>query len=125
MQYSFLEEGVLQKIGKFVAPKGVERLLNYSAAGTLIGSSTGGLIGFLYGVKVYKSRRKTLMAIENKINDPETSAYSRRQLIDAQNLIMSMTDEEYRNYVIKDYYQKGVAVGGTAGTFLGTMLSKR
>lgn len=125
MSYSFLEEAVLQKIGNFFAPKGVERLLNYSAAGTLIGSSLGGVVGFLYGVKVYKSRTKTLQAMEEKINNPETSAYSRRQLIDAQNMIMSMTNEEYRNYLIKDFYTKGVAIGGTTGTFIGSILSKR
>jgi hypothetical protein len=125
MQYSFLEEGVIDRIGKLVAPKGVGHLLNYSAAGTLVGTSSGGVIGFLYGVKVYKSRRKTLQSIEEKINDPETSSYSRRQLIDTQNLIMSMTDEEYRNYIIKDYYQKGAAIGGTLGTITGTILSKR
>lgn len=125
MRYSFLEEGVLQKIGKFMAPKGVEKFINYSAAGTLVGTSIGGLGGLLYGIKVYKSKDKTLEELENKILDPETSSYTRRQLIDAQNLIMSMTDKEYRNYVIKDYYQKGAALGATAGTFTGGFLSKR
>jgi hypothetical protein len=125
MYYSFLSEGVLNKLKKYIAPNGIEKLINYSAAGTLLGTTTGGVIGFLYGVKVYISRQKTLESFEEKINNPETSSYSRRQLIDAQNLIMSMTDEEYRNYIIKEYYQRGAAIGGTVGTLFGSILSKK
>ena len=38
---------------------------------------------------------------------------------------MSVTDEEYRNHALKEYYEKGTVIGSTIGTAIGSTLSRR
>ena len=120
--YSFITEFSLAKM---LAPNGAGKLVTYAAAGGLLGTTVGGCIGLLYGAKVFIDRKRTIRSIEKKILDPEVSAYTRRQLIDQKNMIMSMTDEEYRNHALKEYYEKGTIIGSTIGTAIGSTLSRR
>jgi len=124
-EYSFLEESISEKIGKYLAPNGAGKLVTYAAAGGLLGTTVGGSIGLLYGAKVFIDRKKTIRSMEKKILNPNISAYNRQQLIDTKNMIMSMTDEEYRNYALKEYYEKGTMIGSTLGTAIGSFLSRR
>lgn len=124
-QYSFLTESLSKKIGKWLAPNGAGQLVTYAAAGGLLGTSMGGTIGLLYGAKVFMDRKKTIQSMEKRILNPDISAYNRQQLIDEKNMIMSMTDQEYRNYALKEYYEKGTMIGSTVGTAIGSFLSRR
>ena len=122
-QYSFLTEGPLAFYKKlFNSPDMLSRFVTRTAAGGLVGGSVGGVAGFLYGVKCYKSKDKTLHRMEREIQDPETSDYKRRQLIDAQNMIMSMSDKEYRDFLLMKYYKQGAVIGTTLGSLGGSML---
>lgn len=121
--YSFINESITSNVKKFLNADAIGKKLTYIAAGGLAGNTIGGVVGFLYGVKVYESKEKTLNSMEEKIMDPTTSVYNRQRLIDAKNLIQSMSNDEYRNYVLKDYYQRGVAIGGTIGSMAGAGLS--
>ena len=119
--YSFINES----LAKMLIPSDAGKLVTYAAAGGLLGTTIGGVIGLLYGAKIFLDRKKTINSIEKKILDPDISAYHRRQLIDQKNMIMSMTDEEYRNHALKEYYTKGTVLGSTAGTAIGSILSRR
>ena len=124
-QYSFLsEEKALSAIGKFFAPKGVGNLLTATAVGGLVGHSVGGFVGFLYGCKVYKDRKRTLDEMDKKLDDPDVSIYTRRKILDAKNIMQSMSDEEYKKYIISDYYAKGRDIGGTIGGLAGGIFQK-
>lgn len=118
-QYSFISEGFKDNLSKFFSADHIGKKLTYIAAGGYAGATVGGVIGTLYGVKMYKDREKSVNEIEKKILNPETSIYTRQKLIDTKNLIQSMTDEEYRNYIIKACYEKGKHIGGAIGTIAG------
>ena len=125
-QYSFLIEGPIAYYKKiFKNPDALGRFLNRTAAGGLVGGTMGGVIGFLYGIKVYESKERTLKSIEEAILNPDTSDYKRRQLIDTKNMILSMSDEEYRNYIVTKYYKQGAAIGSTIGSVGGSVLLGR
>lgn len=118
-QYSFVSEGLKDKFKDLFSAERIGKKLTYIAAGGYAGATLGGVIGTLYGVKMYKDREKSVNEIEKKILNPETSIYTRQRLVDAKNLIQSMTDEEYRNYIIKTCYEKGKHIGGAIGTIAG------
>ena len=114
-EYSFLNEGFKDNIKKIINADNIGKKLTYVAAGGYAGSTLGGIIGTLYGAKLYKNKEKTINSLENEIRDSETSIYTRQKLIDTKNLIQSMTDEEYRNYIITTSYEKGKNIGRSVG----------
>lgn len=118
-QYSFISEGFKDGLKNFFNADNIGKRLTYIAAGGYAGATVGGVVGTLYGIKLYKDRQKSVQEMEKRIMDPETSIYSRQKLIDAKNLIQSMTDEEYRSYIIKNCYEKGKHIGGAIGTIAG------
>jgi len=118
-QYSFVTEGIKDKIKNFFNADNIGKKLTYIAAGGYAGATLGGVIGTLYGVKMYENRERSIKEMEKKIMNPETSIYSRQKLIDAKNLIQSMTDEEYRSYIISKSYENGKNIGRTIGTIAG------
>lgn len=115
-EYSFLNEGFKDNIKKLINADNIGKKLTYVAAGGYAGSTLGGVIGTIYGARLYKNKEKTINSLENEIRDPETSIYTRQKLIDTKNLIQSMTDEEYRNYIITSSYEKGKNIGRSVGT---------
>lgn len=119
LQYSFITESFKDNLSKFFNADSIGKRLTYIAAGGYAGATVGGVIGTLHGIQLYKDREKSVEEMEKKILDPETSIYTRQKLIDAKNLIQSMTDEEYRSYIIKASYEKGKHIGGAIGTILG------
>jgi len=124
-EYSFLREGIMSSAGKFLFPNGVEKFVNYAAGGALIGSSAASAAYLAYGYTMYTDRAKTIRSLNRKINDRTISPYSRQQFIDEKNKISNMTETEYRKYAMKEFYTKGLAIGSSVGTFLGSVLSKR
>lgn len=127
MKYNFLKESnsATRKISNYFFPNGVEKFLNYSAAGTLMGTTIGGVAGLGAGYYMYKTKRKTLNALKKKILSPNISAYAKRNLIDEKNMIESMSEREYREYSLKKFYKYGTAIGSFAGTAIGAALSRK
>ena len=119
IKYSFLSENIRNNIKKFLNADNIGKKLTYVAAGGYGGASIGGVIGTLYGVKVYKDKDKFLNEIEKDIRNPETSIYTRQKFVDIKNLIQSMTDEEYKHYIITNMYERGKNIGRSIGTIAG------
>lgn len=115
-QYSFVTEGFKNNIRKIINADNIGKKLTYVAAGGYAGSTVGGVIGTLYGVNVYRNKDKTIDSMEKSIRNPEISTFTRQKLIDNKNLIQSMTDEEYRTYIITTMYEKGKNIGRSIGT---------
>jgi tetrahydromethanopterin S-methyltransferase subunit G len=115
-EYSFLQEDFRSKIKKAINADEIGKKLAYIAAGGYAGSTIGGAVGTVYGAKLYMNKDETLVSLEKKIRNPSTSVYTRQKLIDKKNLIQSMTDEEYRSYILTSSYEKGKNIGRNIGT---------